>query len=89
MRTWITSGRPARCGNCSVVIAQGAMFLTVGEAGLRRCAACAKALFGDDPPAQLTAEEPAPTFVRRPEFATPKQWAASWRDSKARQVGEA
>lgn len=86
-------------GRCRGLVPKGYPFMTFERDGIRfaRCPTCAKAMFGEDPPAVIeeSVPVPAPTLpgaetVRQPDFVTPRQVARSvqWNDVKSRQAGE-
>lgn len=89
MKQWVRARVSVPCGSCRASIAVGVplLELTIGETKRARCLACAKDMFGEDPP-ELAAVEPLDLPVRVPVFHSMTQLARSFRDGKAQQLGE-
>lgn len=87
--TWTIATQTHLCGGaCEAIIRRGDPMLRVSTAGLSRCQACAKRVYGTTPPDSLEPQPEAPMpFVKRPAFATPKGWASRF-DAKMAQAGE-
>jgi hypothetical protein len=47
-----------RCGRCRAPIGAGEPYALVTSAGLKRCLACVRAVFGVEPPAAIWASRP-------------------------------
>ena len=84
MRTWIRARMELPCGSCTTTIQVGAVMLELDLSGTKRarCGACAKRMFGEDPPAKLpddTLVVPQPSLpaelIRRPDFVTTRALA--------------
>lgn len=88
--TWELATFDRQCGACGAAIARGTPVLLVASANLPRCHACAKAIFGTEPPVDLTPLQTPVPPAEQP-FATPRGWAGRARrqfDARMRQAGE-
>jgi len=67
MKTWKRSPYARACGGkCGSIISEGDLLLEIQQdngTSRIRCAACAKAMFGEDPPTDLPALEPVARAV--------------------------